>query len=101
MLDVFHMLTVGLRIDSIKDAARTAAYNMMKVYTGNLTGQIPGLLPGPYFWWEAGAMFGQLIHYWYLTGDAGYNDVVTQGIQFQVGANDDFMPQNQTADLVH
>ena len=45
-------------------------------------------------------MFGQLIHYWYLTGDAGYNDVVTQGIQFQVGANADFMPQNQTADLV-
>ncbi|MCJ1388265.1 hydrolase 76 protein [Xylographa bjoerkii] len=85
--------------DSIKAAAGTAAYNMMKVYTGNQTGQIPGLLPQPYYWWEAGAMLGQLIHYWFLTGDSSYNDVVTQGIQFQVGANNDFMPQNQTKDL--
>jgi hypothetical protein len=36
--------------DSIKDAAAQAAYGMMKYYTGNLTGQIPGLLPQPYYW---------------------------------------------------
>ncbi|MCJ1476605.1 hydrolase 76 protein [Lambiella insularis] len=71
----------------------------MKVYTGNQTGQIPGELPGPYYWWEAGAMFGQLVNYWFLTGDTTYNEVVSQGIQFQVGANNDFMPQNQTKDL--
>ena len=46
-------------------------------------------------------MFGQLIHYWFLTGDSSYNDVVSEAIQFQVGANNDFMPQNQTKDLVH
>ena len=43
---------------SIKAAASTVAYDMMKTYTGNQTGQTPGLLPEPYFWWEAGAMFG-------------------------------------------
>jgi hypothetical protein len=46
---------------------------MMTYYKGNLSGQTPGLLPGPppnpqiqnagYFWWEAGAMFGSLIDY--------------------------------------
>ena len=71
----------------------------MSYYKGNETGQIPGLLPLPYYWWEAGAMFGLLIEYWYLTGDATYNDVVTQALLFQVG-NDDFMPTNQTKDLV-
>ena len=45
-------------------------------------------------------MFGQLIHYWHLTGDSSYNDVVSEAIQFQVGADNDFMPQNQTKDLV-
>jgi len=45
-------------------------------------------------------MFGQLIHYWYLTGDTTYNQVVSQAIQFQVGTNNDFMPQNQTNSLV-
>ena len=44
-------------------------------------------------------MFGLLIEYWYLTGDASYNDIVTQAILFQVG-NNDFMPTNQTKDLV-
>ena len=44
-------------------------------------------------------MFGLLIEYWYLTGDASYNDIVTDAILFQVGAND-FMPTNQTKDLV-
>ncbi|EKG17195.1 Glycoside hydrolase family 76 [Macrophomina phaseolina MS6] len=43
--------------DSIKSAASTIAYGMMKSYTGNQTGQVPGYLPQPYYWWEAGSMF--------------------------------------------
>jgi len=37
-------------IASIKSAASTAAYGMMKYYKGNESGQIPGLLPQPYYW---------------------------------------------------
>jgi len=52
--------------DSIKAATSSIAYNLMSTwYKGNQSGQIPGLLPGPYYWWEAGAMFGSLIDYWY------------------------------------
>ena len=70
----------------------------MKSYTGNQTGQIPGYLPQPYFWWEAGAMFGTLIDYWYYTNDSTYNDVTTQALLFQVGPDNNFMPPNQTKD---
>ena len=45
-------------------------------------------------------MFGQMIQYWYLTGDTSYNSVVSEGIQWQVGENKDFMPRNQSKDLV-
>ena len=55
-----------------------------------------GLLPDPYYWWEAGAMFGQMIEYWYYTGDSTYNDVVMEGLLAQIGPNQDFMPPNQT-----
>ena len=49
---------------------------------------IPGLLTyPPYYWWEAGAMFGQLIDYWYYTNDSTYNDMVRDGIMFQIGDN--------------
>lgn len=50
-----------LRSDSIKSAARIVAYDMMSYYTDNSTGGTPGNLPAPYYWWEAGAMFGALI----------------------------------------
>jgi hypothetical protein len=52
-------------VDSIKSAASTVAYGMMKYYTGNNTGDVPGNLPSPYYWWEAGGMFGVMIDYWY------------------------------------
>jgi mannan endo-1,6-alpha-mannosidase len=81
---------------SIKSAASTVAFGLMKYYTGNNTGDVAGNLPAPYFWWEAGAMFGTLIDYWYLTGDTTYNTVTTQAMLHQVGDNKDYMPVNQT-----
>ena len=68
----------------------------MKFYTGNNTGDVPGNLPQPYYWWEAGAMFGALIDYYYYTNDSTYNDVVTQGMLFQTGPDNDYMTPNQT-----
>lgn len=85
--------------DSIKRAARIAADGMMTWYKGNVTGGIPGLLPGPYYWWEAGAMFGALIDYWYYTGDTTYNDVTSEALLFQVGPDVNYMPPNQSKSL--
>ncbi|KAH6892304.1 glycoside hydrolase [Thelonectria olida] len=81
---------------SIKEAAATVAYGLVKFYTGNNTGDVPGNLPDPYYWWEAGAMFGALIDYWWITGDESYNNITTQAILHQVGDDEDFMPSNQT-----
>ena len=69
---------------------------MMTYYHGDKPGVTPGTLD-PYYWWEAGALFGTLIEYWYYTGDTTYNQLVTDGMLFQVGKNVDFMPANQTA----
>ena len=71
----------------------------MDYYKGNLTGATPGLLPPPYYWWEAGAVFGALIDYWHYTGDTTYNDQVTQGMLWQACPTKDFMPPNQTKSL--
>jgi mannan endo-1,6-alpha-mannosidase len=69
---------------------------MVKYYTGNNTGDVPGNLPAPYYWWEAGAFFGSLIDYWYYTGDTQYNEIVQQAMLWQTGPNADYMPANQT-----
>lgn len=71
---------------------------MMSYYDGNKTGQIPGKLPGT--WWEGGAMFMTLIEYWYFTGDDSYNNVTTQGMLWQKGDGNDYLPSNWTQWLV-
>jgi mannan endo-1,6-alpha-mannosidase len=71
---------------------------MVGYYDGNKPGNIPGILPQPYYWWEGGALFDTLIDYWHYTGDSSYNDLVTQGILFQ--DENGFMPANQTNSLV-
>ncbi|CAK7221988.1 hypothetical protein SCUCBS95973_004687 [Sporothrix curviconia] len=82
--------------DSIKSVAASMAKDMLSFYHGNEPGNVPGLLPDPYYWWEAGAMLGSLVDYWYYTGDTQYNDLTTQGLLFQVGPYNDYMPPNQT-----
>lgn len=91
--------------DSVKSVASSIAYDMMTYYSGNQTGQTPGLLPGPcasvecYYWWEAGAMFGSLINYWEYTGDDSYNPTVIEALQFQRGPEENFNPPNQSKNM--
>ncbi|KAI1750455.1 glycosyl hydrolase family 76-domain-containing protein [Xylaria castorea] len=82
--------------DSIKDVAKQLAADLMSMYNGNQPGQTPGLLPQPYYWWEAGALMGALVDYWYYTGDTTYNDITLQGMMHQTGPYNDYMPRNQT-----
>jgi len=87
-------------IDSIRSTAATIAHNMMSYYTGNQTGSEPGGLPPPYYWWEAGAMWGSMVEYWHYTGDTSYNDVVSQAILTQASPTNDFMMPEEAGQLV-
>ncbi|RKF56797.1 Mannan endo-1,6-alpha-mannosidase DCW1 [Golovinomyces cichoracearum] len=85
--------------DSVKSAAKILAADLMSFYTGNRLGDTPGNLPDPYYWWEAGAMFGTMINYWYYTGDTTYNAITKQALLHQTGEDGDYMPVNQTKTL--
>lgn len=82
--------------DAIKKTASTLASDLLKYYKGNEPGEIPGLLPKPYYFWQAGAMWSSLIEYWHYTGDSSHNDLVSKSILFQASDDKDFMPKNQT-----
>jgi mannan endo-1,6-alpha-mannosidase len=72
----------------------------MKYYTGNVTNtpSTIAILPSPYYWWEAGAMWGALIDYYHYTGDSSYNEVTTEALLSQVGPNSDYMMPDQQFD---
>lgn len=72
---------------------------MVSFYNGDDPGGIPGVMPGPYYWWLGGAMFNTLIDYWYFTKDSTWNDMVMRGMMHQTGENNDFKPTNQSNDL--
>ena len=106
ILSAANALTLDLTSpDSVKSVTSSLAYDMMTFYSGNTTGNVPGLLPGPcesdecYYWWEAGAMFGSLINYWQYTGDSSYNPVVTQALSFQQGPDENYNPPNQSKNM--
>lgn len=70
----------------------------MKYYTGNVTNtpDTIAVLPAPYYWWEAGAMWGSMVDYWHYTNDSTYNNVTLQALVSQVGpAYDYIMPKQQ------
>ncbi|KAI9898446.1 hypothetical protein N3K66_006806 [Trichothecium roseum] len=85
--------------DVITEATGTVAYGLLGFYYGNNTGDVPGNLPDPYYWWVCGAMFGTLIDYWRYIGDDTYNDLIMQGMMHQVGQYKDYMPSNQTLSM--
>ena len=65
----------------------------MTFYTGNITNTetTVGVLPGPYYWWEAGAMWGAMLDYEHYTNDSSYHNVTTQALLSQVGPLYDYM----------
>lgn len=69
----------------------------MSNYISNHTGQAPGYVSEK--WWQGGSLFDIMIQYWHYTGDTSNNVAVSQGMYWQRGENDDYMPANYSAFL--
>lgn len=88
----------GQDADSLKSAAKQAAASAVNYYNNRASKLIPGKFDGT--WWEGGAFFTFLINYWHWTGDSQYNDLVTEGMSWQGGPNNDFFTSNYSSYLV-
>ncbi|KAI4859248.1 glycoside hydrolase family 76 protein [Hypoxylon rubiginosum] len=77
----------------------------MSYYDGNEPGNIPGILPeassdkGFYYWWTGGLLWGSMLDYRSQTGETKYDDLISQGLIWQVGENADYLPANFTSTL--
>ncbi|CRK11715.1 hypothetical protein BN1723_009467 [Verticillium longisporum] len=89
--------------DSIRNVASTIAHGAMSYYNGNVSGQpeMVGDLPDPYYWWQAGALWGAMLDYYHFTGDSSYNDVVIQALTAPVntGPQHDYNPPEHFDEL--
>jgi hypothetical protein len=93
-------LAIDLSLDSsesIKSASKIIAEDLLTWYEGDEPGGVPGLLPGGlecnpeipgvHCWWQAGAMWGELVNYWRYTGDDSYNGLISEAMLFQKGVS--------------
>jgi len=75
----------------------------MTYYTNNQTDTPAtkiGNLPAPYYWWEAGAVWGGLVDYWAYTNDSSYVNTTIQALIANFGPNADLMVPAHRGDEV-
>ncbi|KAI9754383.1 MAG: hypothetical protein M4579_004721 [Chaenotheca gracillima] len=94
----------GLKLDiddtaSVRSTTSTIAHELMSYYKGNVSGGATvGILPMPYYWWEAGAMWGGMLDYFHLTKDDTYNKQISEALLSQIGPAKDYVVPAQQFD---
>ncbi|KAK9425907.1 putative Glycoside hydrolase [Seiridium unicorne] len=102
---VLGAITVDIdNADSVKAAAALVAEDLLTFYHGDEPGNTPGIFgdsppSGDYYWWTGSILWGTLLDLRSRTGNTTYDDTILEGLQFQVGKNDDYMPANFTASM--
>ncbi|KAI1417035.1 glycoside hydrolase family 76 protein [Hypoxylon sp. FL1857] len=106
VLLVAHGALAGLTVDvedtdSVRAAAALVAEDLMAFYPGNKPGNIPGIFAEPsdgdYYWWTGGALWNTMLNYRNHTGETKYDEVISQGLVWQIGPNADYLSPNWTA----
>ncbi|CDO96479.1 unnamed protein product [Kluyveromyces dobzhanskii CBS 2104] len=82
--------------DSICDATSLIQQGILDYYAGDDYGGAVGMFVSPYYWWEAGLVFGGMIENWYLCENTTYEDMLYEALMAQTGPDYDYMPSNQT-----
>lgn len=82
--------------DSICNAATEITNGIMDYYLGTRYGGTIGMFQQPYYWWEAGLIFGGMIDTWKICNNDTYVKIIQDAINNQRGDNNDFMLANQS-----
>jgi mannan endo-1,6-alpha-mannosidase len=71
----------------------------MSAYNASVrASEVPGLFnfTSNFEFWQSGIVLDGMIEYSYLTGDKQYDELISEGMQWQYGEDKNFMPVNQT-----
>lgn len=81
---------------SICDATSLIQQGILDYYEGERYGGTVGMFQDPYYWWEAGLIFGGMIENWFLCENDTYEELLYNALIAQTGSDYDYMPSNQT-----
>lgn len=81
--------------DSVCSATDIIQKSILRYYLGNRPAGRVGMFEPPYYWWEAGEVFGGMLENWYLCDNKEHEDTLRTAMVSQIGANKDYMPSDQ------
>lgn len=81
---------------SIDHAAALIVQGTLDYYEGNRIGGTIGMFQEPYYWWEAGGVWGSMIDYWFITGNDTYVNLTKEAMIYQAGDDWNYIPLNQS-----
>lgn len=89
-------LSLGNDLASIQNDTLLIVKGILDYYPISRPGWVPGMFQSPYYWWEAGAVFGVMIDWQYLTEQDDYTDLIKLALTHQAGPGGNYMPSNQS-----
>ncbi|ABN64791.1 Defective Cell Wall [Scheffersomyces stipitis CBS 6054] len=107
----FHLLTASVSLfmacasamwlDTNNDTTIVEATNLivdgvLDYYDGKNYGGVVGMFVWPYYWWEAGGVWGSLIDYTYFTQNDTLVPLIKEALLYQTGDDNNYVPLNQS-----
>lgn len=81
---------------SICNATALIQKGILDYYEGTHYGGTVGMFQPPYYWWQAGEVFGGMLDDWFLCQNNTFETLIYDAMIAQTGADYDYMPVNQT-----
>ncbi|KAK6454617.1 defective cell wall [Scheffersomyces xylosifermentans] len=81
---------------SVIENAGIIVDGVMDYYDGNRYGGTVGMFVWPYYWWEAGGVWGSLIDYTYFTKNETLVPIIKEALLYQTGDDNNYIPLNQS-----
>lgn len=101
ILLMLSVLGVELDVDSeesICEATAKIVQGEINYYMGLKYGGTVGMFSQPYYWWQAGEVFGGWVDYYQFCqkGNTTFHDLLYEAMIHQAGPKYDYMPTNQS-----
>lgn len=84
--------------ESICEVSKNIVQGAMNYYLGNEYGGTVGMFSAPYYWWQAGEVFGGWIDYFHFCkpDNKTFEKILYDAMLHQAGSKFDYMPSNQS-----
>lgn len=85
-----------LNFTNLQENTALISEGILDYYAGYNKGGTVGMFVWPYYWWEAGGVWGGMIDYTVLMENDTYVPLIKEALVYQTGQDNNYIPLNQS-----